>query len=252
MKKKALPKGEILQGHVVEWTSQEAISAPGFKAPWGVLEFTADEFIAPAGRSPEEKDGFYHVRKGDYLRIFNDAVREGVLWEGAYDISDASLDGVQKGENENFWKNIVSKKRPALLVRTGIKPKKKPKPKKEKIVTKKVKMDGVIFNFSEQGSEGNVKSFQDEKYMGADGKSWSYDGLHHLENGDLLTIFNDKARKDVLWHGRVKLVGEMANYCRGTQEGFSEESWENLFRQEKPATLVKRMEAKRKKSGPWK
>lgn len=252
MKKKVLPKGEILQGHVVEWTSPEAISETGFEPPWGVLEFTANEFIMPKKRHPEAKDGFHHVRKGDYLRIFNDAARSAVLWEGVYDVSENAFSRTQKGESKSFWKNIVSKKRPALLVRTGIKPQKKPKPKKEKTATQKVKMDGVIFNFSDQGSEGNIKSFQDEKFMWVDGKGWSYDGLHHLENGDLLTIFNDKARKDVLWHGKVKFVGEMANYSRGTQEGFSEESWENLFDQEKPATLVKRVEAKRKVSGPWK
>lgn len=124
-------------------------------------------------------------------------------------------------------------------------------PKKEMVI------DGVLDAFFETGTEGVIWSVYDESRNDENGYR-SYDGLHCLEKGDILTVFNDKARKDVLWRGTVDLefktnwhsynnphypdAGQQAVlgfWVNGLQRGMAPEDWAKMFFDEKPARLVR-------------
>ncbi|MDP2207096.1 MAG: hypothetical protein Q8K65_12415 [Alphaproteobacteria bacterium] len=108
-------------------------------------------------------------------------------------------------------------------------------------------LKGRLEIFSEQGSEGSHWSFYE------DGKT-GYDGLHALEKGDVLRIFNDAARTELLWQGEVDfdhnsekqhrpLIGEVqwldkVGTVHGLQKGVDKDVWADMFLAEKPAVLV--------------
>jgi hypothetical protein len=99
---------------------------------------------------------------------------------------------------------------------------------------------GILEPFFETGTEGVIWSLQDEKHIGADG-SYSYDGLNGLENGDFLKVFNDAARKKVIWQGEIKLIFPPdLRYNRGVQDGVNKEAWTKMFWDAKPGTLYKK------------
>ncbi|MEZ0225833.1 MAG: hypothetical protein ACAH83_14860 [Alphaproteobacteria bacterium] len=98
---------------------------------------------------------------------------------------------------------------------------------------------GVTHAFCETGTEGVIWSLQDEKHI-SNGQ-WSYAGLNCLEDGDFLKVFNDAARKDVLWEGEIKLkYPGTLEYNRGIQDGVDERNWAKMFFDEKPAMLIKK------------
>lgn len=100
---------------------------------------------------------------------------------------------------------------------------------------------GILEPFCETGTEGIVWSLQDEKHISADGKQWSYDGLNCLNDGDFLKVFNDAARKKVVWQGEIKLKHPPATrYNRGIQEGVNEDAWAQMFFDAKPGVLYKK------------
>lgn len=110
-------------------------------------------------------------------------------------------------------------------------------------------LKGRLEIFSEQGSEGAHWSFYE------DGKT-GYDGLHVLEKGDVLRVFNDAARRELLWQGTVDfdhdsekqprpLIGEVqwldkVGTVHGLQKGIDKNDWADMFLAEKPAVLVPR------------
>jgi hypothetical protein len=100
---------------------------------------------------------------------------------------------------------------------------------------------GILEPFCETGTEGIVWSLQDEKHISADGKQWSYDGLNCLEDGDFLKVFNDAARKKVIWQGEIKLKHPPATrFNRGVQDGVDERKWTGMFFEAKLGTLYKK------------
>lgn len=95
-------------------------------------------------------------------------------------------------------------------------------------------IQGVLDPFCETGTEGIVWSLLE------DGKK-GYDSLNCLEEGDLLKVFNDAARKELLWEGEIKLKYPPATrFNRGVQEGVNEDAWTRLFFDAKPATLIRK------------
>lgn len=108
-------------------------------------------------------------------------------------------------------------------------------------------LKGRLEIFSEQGSEGSHWSFYE------DGKT-GYDGLHALEKGDVLRVFNDAARSELLWQGEVDfdytsekqrrpLIGDVqwldkVGTVHGLQKGVDKDVWADMFLAEKPAVLV--------------
>ena len=110
-------------------------------------------------------------------------------------------------------------------------------------------LKGVISEFFETGTEGVLWSFCE------DGKK-GYNGLHILEAGDYLTIY-DK-RKKIIFEGKIKPDFEIGNkriphsnnwqpvalgcWIRWTQKGFKPDDWAKLFFKKPPlrATLRKK------------
>jgi len=108
-------------------------------------------------------------------------------------------------------------------------------------------LKGRLEIFSEQGSEGSHWSFYE------DGKT-GYDGLHALEKGDVLRVFNDAARSELLWQGEVDFdytsekqrrpfIGDVqwldkVGTVHGLQKGVDKDVWADMFLAEKPAVLV--------------
>jgi len=114
---------------------------------------------------------------------------------------------------------------------------------------KPVEVEGVLEAFFETGTEGIVWSV-------VKGGDFKYENLFTLENGDLLTVFNDASKKDVLWQGEVKLEYEnkkrphplnpeykkqevFGRWVNGLQENADPEKWAQMFLDEKPAKLIK-------------
>jgi hypothetical protein len=113
-------------------------------------------------------------------------------------------------------------------------------------------LDGVIFAWMEQGMEGTVWAFQDERHVAVDENGepkWSYSGLHVLENGDHLIVFDIDG--SIRWQGVVDLdmqVGRDPKHgmqtIRGTsvlgvQRGIAPETWARMFLDEPQVRLIK-------------
>ena len=111
-------------------------------------------------------------------------------------------------------------------------------------------LDGTLEAFFETGTEGILWSFNEAGKRG-------YDSLNVLEDGDLLTVFNDASCKEVLWQGEIHLeyknrwqpyplnseYGQQAVlglWVHGLQEDMDPEKWAQMFLDEKPARLIKK------------
>jgi hypothetical protein len=77
------------------------------------------------------------------------------------------------------------------------------------------------------------------------GESWSYEGLHCLENGDSLTIYSKDNPNWIHWSGTIKLKNhplftEHASglWIHADQTGMEREVWAKWFFEGFPATLV--------------
>lgn len=77
------------------------------------------------------------------------------------------------------------------------------------------------------------------------GDSWSYKGLHILEDGDLLTIFSPEDPRQVVWSGTIslrwhRLFSEHASglWIHADQEGIDRKTWATYFFKEYPAALI--------------
>jgi len=114
-------------------------------------------------------------------------------------------------------------------------------------VSKSRILKGRLELFYEQGMEHVAWSFYESGQEG-------YDGLHCLEKGDVLRVFNDAARTELLWQGTIDfeydshkqkraLIGEVqwmeniGTVC-GIQKDVDADAWGDLFRLNKPAVLI--------------
>jgi hypothetical protein len=114
-------------------------------------------------------------------------------------------------------------------------------------VSKSRILKGKLEIFFEQGMEHNAWTFYEDGQQG-------YDGLHVIEKGDVLRVFNDAARKELLWQGTIDfeydshkqkraMIGEVqwldnVGTVHGIQKGVDANEWGEMFRQEKPAVLI--------------
>ncbi len=101
---------------------------------------------------------------------------------------------------------------------------------------------GVLFLWSETGTEGGHWALQDERKITKTGlappmhEAWSYDGLHPLKDGDRLKIFDKDDPTKVVWQGVIKLkqhplFTEHANglWIHTDQEGVDRATWSKWF-----------------------
>jgi len=77
------------------------------------------------------------------------------------------------------------------------------------------------------------------------GDSWSYKGLHILENGDRLTIYSPENPTEIVWQGIISLrqyplfTEDASGYwIHADQEGIARETWAAYFFKEYPAKLI--------------
>jgi len=76
------------------------------------------------GISPDGKhwtyEGLNCLQDGDYLRIFNDAARKNLAWEGEIKLKHPPATylnrGVQEGVNEDAWMRLFYDQKPAILI----------------------------------------------------------------------------------------------------------------------------------------
>ena len=101
-------------------------------------------------------------------------------------------------------------------------------------------LKGRCYFFSETGTEGGYWAFQED---GCDPRS--YDGLHILENGDRLTVFNPRNRKQKIWSGVISLKeyspfaqAVFWHWIHADQKGIRREKWAQFFFKEYPAELI--------------
>ncbi len=102
---------------------------------------------------------------------------------------------------------------------------------------------GLCHFHSETGTEGGYWAFQDSQYI-SDG-SWSYKGLHLLEDGDYLTIYDKRDLHRMVWSGVIKLT-QYASFTQevfgcwihADQDGVDRQTWGQWFLEEYPAILV--------------
>ena len=111
----------------------------------------------------------------------------------------------------------------------------------------KTVIEGKLMPYYETGMEGTLWSVHED---GKDG----YDGLNPLENGMLLTVFNDAARTQVLWQGTIDFEKDRAQqeallraqkypprlgpWGYGLPKNIHPYDWVNMFSQEKPARIT--------------
>lgn len=77
-------------------------------------------------------------------------------------------------------------------------------------------------------------------------ESWSYEGLHILEDGDRLTIFDKQDPKKIVWEGVIQLrqhelfteATSNGMWIHADQEGVERAVWEKFFLEHYPAKLV--------------
>jgi hypothetical protein len=109
-------------------------------------------------------------------------------------------------------------------------------------VSKSRILKGKLELFYEQGMEYVAWTFYESGRQG-------YDGLHVLEKGDVLRVFNDAARSELLWQGTIDFeydshksggIQRLPNIgtVHGIQKGVDVPAWSEMFVQEKPAILI--------------
>lgn len=77
------------------------------------------------------------------------------------------------------------------------------------------------------------------------GDSWSYEGLHILENGDNLVIYSPENPNKIVWQGIISLHQHLlftedasGLWIHADQEGVDREVWAAYFFKEYPAELT--------------
>lgn len=108
--------------------------------------------------------------------------------------------------------------------------------------------DGICYFYSETGTEGGYWAFQDKRFITEDptyGPQYAYEGLHILENGNELTIFDLENSNEIVWQGTIALR-TFGSFCkeidgcwiRAEQIDAPRLHWAEWFFNEYPAQLT--------------
>lgn len=114
-----------------------------------------------------------------------------------------------------------------------------------------MELEGVLHFWSETGTEGGYWAFQDKNFIFPPTEKWpherwSYEGLHVLEDGDILTIFSKEDATKIVSTGAIKLrnyevftESAFGMWVHCDQEGVEREKWAHWFMEGYPAKLTK-------------
>ena len=112
-------------------------------------------------------------------------------------------------------------------------------------------LEGYLYAFSDQGTEGTHWTFIED-----DGVKPVQ--MHAINNGDLLRVFNDKSKREVIFEGTIDLdleVNKKPNWLmpswilqqidgigtvHGIQKEMNPDDWGKMFVEEKPALFIPR------------
>jgi hypothetical protein len=102
-------------------------------------------------------------------------------------------------------------------------------------------IEGFIFAMVEAG-KGVEWVVLDKRFLDPDPVlEWrlrSYDGMHALENGDELTIYDKSDARAVIWSGHIELDWNFEGFwTEAVQKGVNREVWRRWFTNTHPATL---------------
>lgn len=85
---------------------------------------------------------------------------------------------------------------------------------------------GVTFRYYAQGMGSVVWAVQEDGFVRQDG-SWMFEGLHFLESGDDLTIYD--ADGGILWSGIIRPHPHPSQLLPWFPEGVDRQFWWDLF-----------------------
>ena len=114
-----------------------------------------------------------------------------------------------------------------------------------------MELRGTLHFWSETGTEGGHWAFQDKNFISPPApdwphERWSYEGLHVLEDGDILVVYSKEDPAQVIWTGTIKLKvyevfaeSAFGMWIHTDQKGVDREIWTRWFFEEYPATLIK-------------
>jgi len=81
-------------------------------------------------------------------------------------------------------------------------------------------------------------------------RAHSYEGLHQLNKGDFLRVFNDASKKKVIFEGKIDIIRRGSPFKWGHQKGQDPKTWSRMFYDAKPAELIVHMPRVRKPKAP--
>ncbi len=96
-------------------------------------------------------------------------------------------------------------------------------------------LSGILFHYLE-GPGASYWAFQDSRFISD--KTWSFRGLHAIEDGDTLTVLSPDDSKNIIWSGVIRLE-KKNGIDLGCQKGLGRKTWATWFMGEYPARLVK-------------
>lgn len=160
------------------------------------------------------------LKVGDLVQVFKSVSAGAVAWEGEIDFTkNKSPRGVQKGFERKNWALMFYSHFPARLERDG------------------KTIFGALDPFSETGSEGTIWSVSEYGKVG-------YDGLHHLRNGDKLTVYKSVSAGDVEWEGALAFGPQAVSQVEHGHEVMREtthvetKKWLEFSFQKRPVAIV--------------
>jgi hypothetical protein len=114
----------------------------------------------------------------------------------------------------------------------------------------KEELRGLVYFYSETGTEGGSWAFQDSRFIFPPTQEfpegqWSYEGLHILEDGDYLTIYSKDNPAEIVWSGKISLrkhpsfaKSVFGLWIHADQKGVDRKTWARWFVEEYPAKLI--------------
>jgi len=127
--------------------------------------------------APQEK----LLKSNMHLATFLTIDTSDIFWEGIIQLDRTQYrHGIQRGVEEQMWLNMFNVGLPCALTRQG-----------------KLRTFGALKPFRETGIEGVIWTIYEYGKIG-------YEGLHCLEDGDLITVYSRVSSGESDWSGELQ------------------------------------------------